>query len=567
VLAACPLRGGARTWDQAVDVRLLFDAVCSEHPLPASSDPALPWILDAASIPADIDDIDDPDSLLQLASAANRVRQCTGLFQPDLLDSSAQRARLAQLKALLGVSSDDFLKTQLGYALFPLSDLVRDPAKLDGHSAFDNRNVLYGDPDIDARVLRVQRDPLAAVRLAASSNPRGGWGDARVLVLHTDRDELVFPEHVDTLRRLVRDAARPAVSAFVREAAPGHCQFTEAELNSGLSALQAWIDGADAPSARDLDATCEATADSAACRFDPDYAVASLDTRIRPRGLQLDLGNPHHTGAWFDPAFDGEGWVVEVLENGIDAAVTWYTYPDSEQAGEQRWIAGVGRIAEDGIHVAEAFETRGAVFADFDPAAVEYLPWGEFTLAFDGCAAASTLGQGSLRYRSRSGQRGERRLLQIASHAVVPQHCSVADPAPGAHPDSRYSGSWYRGPEAPGEGLQLLVDAQGHGTLVWYTFDLQGNPAWLLGPPRAAEAAGRWRFQMLRPRGTRFGADFDPAQVDPADWGEVELRFTGCDDAELRWTPSEPGWSPGNAALVRLTRPAGGASCVQPLAP
>jgi hypothetical protein len=247
-----------------------------------------------------------------------------------------------------------------------------------------------------------------------------------------------------------------------------------------------------------------------------------------------------------------------VLENGIDAAVTWYTYPDPGQAGEQRWIAGVGRIAEDGIHVAEAFETRGAVFGDFDPAAVEYRPWGEFTLTFDTCTAP---GQGGLRYRGRSGQHGERRLLQIASHAVVPQHCAAADPAPIAHPGSRYSGSWYRGPEAPGEGLQFLVDAAGHATLVWYTFDPEGNSAWLLGPPAAALADGRWRFQMLRPRGTRFGADFNPAQVDAASWGEVELHFPGCDRAELRWMPSEAGWSPGSTALVRLTRPAASADC------
>lgn len=562
VLAACPPLGGARTWDQGLDVRLGFDAVCAEHPLPDSGDPALPWALQAQDIPAAVGSIDDPDSLLTLASAANRVRQCTGLYQPSVFDSDAQRERRARLKSLLGLSSDDFLKIQLGYALFGLSDLIRDPDKLDGRSAFDNRQVLYGDADVDARVLRVQRDPIAAVRLAAVSDPRGGWGNARVLVLHTDRDELVFPEHVDVLREIGRADARPPVSAFVRESAPGHCGFSEAELGAGLTALQAWIDGGDAPDAARLDAGCEAVAAPSACRFDPDYVAAPLDSRIRPRRLNLNLTNSQHTGAWFDPAFNGEGWVVEVLENGVDAAVTWYTYPDNAQAGEQRWIAGIGRIAEDGIHVPEAFETRGAVFAGFDPSAVEYLPWGELTLSFDFTREGlAWLGSGRLSYRGKAGERGERRLQQAAWHARTPFPDPLIAPLPPAHPDSRYSGSWYRGGDAAGEGLQFVVDNQGRGTLVWYTYDTDGHPAWLLGPTSAPVEPRVWRFAALRPRGTRFGEGFDPAEVQTPDWGEVELRFTACDAATLRWTPSEQGWSAGQANLVRLTRPAGGAAC------
>lgn len=562
VLAACPPLGGSRTWDQALDVRLVYDAVCSQNPLPDSGDPALPWVLQASAIPADIDDIDDPDTLLELGSAANRVRQCTGMFQPALLDTAAQRARRAQLKSLLGLSSDDFLKTQLGYALIPLSDLIRDPAKLDNASAFDNRFVDYGDSGVNARVLRVERDPFAVVRLAAVSNPSGRWGDARVLMLHTDRDELVFPEHMDTLRKIARPDARPAISAFVREPEPGHCQFQEAELISGLAALQDWIDGAAAPTPASLDARCEQGADASRCRFDPAYQVAPLESRIRPRRLNFNMTNQDHTGAWFDPAYDGEGWVVEVLENGVDAAVTWYTYPDAGGPGEQRWIAGIGRIAEDGIHVAEAFEARGPLFGAFDPDVVKYRPWGEFTLAFDFTREGlGGLGSGFLDYRSGQGERGSRRLQQLAWNGRFPNYDPLLAPLPPPHPDSRYSGSWYRGSGLAGEGLQFLVDHLGRATLVWYTYDPAGNPAWLLGAPSAEAQPGVWAFDALRPRGTRFGDDFDPALINAPVWGEVELRFTSCDTAILSWTPSEAGWPAGEAQLVRLTRPAGSAAC------
>ena len=99
VYALCAPMDGARTWDQAVDVRLLFDAVCPDSPLP-TSDTSLPWVLAAQDIPDDIDDIEDPDVLVRLGSAANRIRQCTGMFQPSVLDTDAQRQRRTRLKSL-----------------------------------------------------------------------------------------------------------------------------------------------------------------------------------------------------------------------------------------------------------------------------------------------------------------------------------------------------------------------------------------------------------------------------------------------------------------------------------
>ena len=248
VLAACAPAGGDRTWNQAVDLRLLFDAVCA-RPLTDPDDSTIPWLLDIDDIPGSIDDIDDPDALLQTLSIANRVRECTGLYQPAVLDSPAQLERRQRLKTAARIDDDDFLKVQLGYAVYPLADLVGDAGKLAGVSAFDNAQVDYGDDALNTSIRRIDGDRVAAVKLAASSNLVGSWGDTRVLAIHGSADELVFPEYLAELAALHHAGARAPVTAMVRETEPAHCGFSEREVLVALDALRAWIDDDQAPSA------------------------------------------------------------------------------------------------------------------------------------------------------------------------------------------------------------------------------------------------------------------------------------------------------------------------------
>ena len=167
------------------------------------------------------------------------------------------------------------------------------------------------------------------------------------------------------------------------------------------------------------------------------------------------------------------------------------------------------------------------------------------------------LGVGRLRYKGVNGSEGERSLRQIGHNGVFPEHCISFSPPQQPHPNSRLSGSWYRGGDQAGEGIQLQVDSQGNAVLLWYTYDPQGNPAWLLGTVTATESTNTLRFEMLRPRGTRFGTGFNPADVQSPAWGTVELSFSSCENAALRFTPSEAGWASGQIALSRLSRPAG----------
>lgn len=569
VYALCAPAGGAKSWDSAVDTRLVFDAVCPT-PLPAGSSETVPWVVDYEDIPSSIGEVEDLESLQNLLPVVDEIRSCTGLFQPAFLDTDAQLARRAKLKDLLGVTSDEFLKTVLGYSIYPLSDLIQAPEKLAGLNAFDNRFVDYGDADVNAAIRRVERDPLAAVRLRAASDFHGNVGNARVLAIHTSRDELVVPEHLATL-----DDELPAeqlATAVVVEEQPAHCDFSVAEFAAGFEGLRRWIDDGDKPEVAELDLLCESLAAELGgdprCAFEPTLVPSELDTRILPRNLDIQLVSRFHTGAWYDPDTDGEGLIIEVLDGGERAVVAWYTYPPAGNAGKQAWIIGVGRVTEDGIHVAEARQYDGARFGDaFDPADVEGDVWGELTLWFDGCGSGAlqspdAQGVGRLRFDGPPDYgSGERRLFQLSHNAGFPQHCVSATPPLPVSEQVRYTGSWYRGPDAPGEGLQLQVDSSNRILAIWYTFSPDGEAAWLIGSAPLPADGEPWVIPMQRPRGAEFGDAFDPAEVDRLPWGEIRIDFSDCDRAELAWTASEAGWSSGATSIERLTRPAGVPEC------
>lgn len=564
VYSLCAPLGGSRTWDQAVDTRLLFDAVCPESPLPAGST-ALPWVLDYADIPSNFDSIDslgdlrDPELLLRTASAANRVRQCTGLFQPAMLDTNTQLQRRAQLKSLLGLTRDDSLKLSLAYAISPLADLIQAPEKLAGRNPFDNRGVDYGDATINNRVLRIAADPLAAVKLRALSDPTGAIGRARILALHGSSDELVFPAHLSAARVL---APASLATAMVRDDKVAHCGFSHAELLAGFDALRDWIDRGTKPDATSLQQRCQALGGSQRCAFDASLTPAPLDQQIKPRQKTTQPVFSGHSGAWYDPAFAGEGVFIEVLADQRTAVVAWYTYPGGSASGEQDWIVGTGRITEDGIFVEDARRYRGARFNDFRGSDAQGARWGELTFWFNGCGGneASGLGVGRLRYSGPTGWgSGERNLFQLTYNGNFPLHCRVSIPERPPVTMAEFSGTWHR-PNNANDGIIFQVQDNGLAVLSWYTYDPAGNPTWLLGT--ADTRAGLpLRFNLIRPVGTRFGNGFDRNAVQQVPWGTAELQFGNCAQGQLSWQPTQAGWNAGSTALQRLTQPAGVPRC------
>jgi arylsulfatase A-like enzyme len=82
------------------------------------------------------------------------------------------------------------------------------------------------------------------------------------------------------------------------------------------------------------------------------------------------------SGSWFDQSHDGEGLVIEVLDNG-KALVYWFSY-DGE--GRQAWFFGLGEQDGSAVSIPTMYITSGGRFGpDFDPGQVRLTPWGSLT--------------------------------------------------------------------------------------------------------------------------------------------------------------------------------------------
>ena len=98
-----------------------------------------------------------------------------------------------------------------------------------------------------------------------------------------------------------------------------------------------------------------------------------------PVGLRGDF-----SGTWFDPEQDGHGLFVEILDRNR-AAVAWFTYTP---AGEPVWLYGVLAVENHRLTGSLSSARGGRFGPDFDPAAVQFLPWGSITLEASGCDSA-----------------------------------------------------------------------------------------------------------------------------------------------------------------------------------
>jgi len=295
--ALCPAAGGARLWDAAIDLRLAFDVVCADAgagEFPQGQEP-FPWAIDLFAIPNDLGDLLDQTLLLPVLLPLN---QCTGVNLPPLLRNDAMQRRLDELMTFAHITDEDFFVTNVGYSTYVMSELVRAPDKLDGRNPFTTAGVDYlSDPTIASGILRITADTDAAAELHRVSDFTGAVGDAKIISMHTSRDQLVVPGNQDFVRAALPGDQRTI--AIVDEDDPTHCGFTEAEGLAGWEALRAWKDGAPQPDVAALQTECETLQLSGAvdgpCRFDPNAQVAPFDSIVRTREAVTPPARGHST--------------------------------------------------------------------------------------------------------------------------------------------------------------------------------------------------------------------------------------------------------------------------------
>jgi hypothetical protein len=275
VVGAYPICGavaGSRNWDGALDLRLTYDAVCANTP--------------AAAIPGGATGLPSPGfpsyafTQTQMALAANA---CMGVLTPPALRTPLQNANLALFLATTQLPAS-FILTDLGFALFGYSNLIWDPAKLDGGQGVGNANVNYDNGGfIDTNIQRVSTNPGAVNRVKKYFTPGGDVGAVKVVSLHTDGDGLVIVENEKEYADVV--PAGNLTTAIVDEAGNTHCGFTGPETAAGWESLRGWVAGGPQPTAAGIQGLCGLISGGAPaqCRINPAFVIPDMDGRIRPR--------------------------------------------------------------------------------------------------------------------------------------------------------------------------------------------------------------------------------------------------------------------------------------------
>lgn len=260
-----------------------------------------------------------------------------------------------------------------------------------------------------------------------------------------------------------------------------------------------------------------------------------------------DIGAPQ-TAAYFAANRNGEGAFVEILAGGR-AIISFYTYsPDGLALA---WLVGLGRVVGNSVVVDEMQRVTGGVFGvGFDPAKIVRTNVGGMSLVFPDCAA--TTNPGILNFTAEPTS-GLEHLLQSASRLTSVVNCDGTK-AVNAH----RSGAFFARARS-GEGIFVQWLNDGRVVLVFYTFDADGNPFWTISDVDNTVVNGDTvTANMLYAMGkTRYGAKFNPAEVELAPWGTVTLTYTGDKSMNFAYNSAVVGFGAGNHDYVRLTQPLG----------
>ena len=276
-------------------------------------------------------------------------------------------------------------------------------------------------------------------------------------------------------------------------------------------------------------------------------ALALLIVVVLPAKLLAGAANPvgpAHSGAWYDPSHNGEGYLLEVLDSQR-AVVYWFTYDEN---GEQRWLTGNGQISGNTITFEQLFRPTGPVFGDnFDAADLVLNPSGSATFHFGTCDS------GTVQYQIGESE-GELELIRLSGIAGL--DCGgVARPSNILF--SGLSGSWYL-PARNGEGFVVETIAPDTLLIYWFTYDDEGGQAWYFGTGTITDHLINIS-DLFATRGPRFGPDFDPADLELSTWGQLEMDLS-CSQLGYRYSSSASG--EGERIVESLTR-IGQTQCVE----
>jgi hypothetical protein len=265
------LAGGSRAYDVRLDLRVVYQYLCRNHPRP--DEPPYPlWM----GLPE--------GSTLTSAELARRADECLGTATPAAQRTPEQARRLKTIVDVLRIPERS-VQGHLNWATFHFQDIAR---RSGGKSVFGNIDARYtGSPDdaaLNAGVARYATDPAALARFVDDTDPTGRI-PVPMLTVHGIHDPTVFVEVQHTFANTVAAAGRSQalVQTFTDESE--HSYLNDATYVALLESLVRWVQAGDKPTPQQVAEGCERASARfpSRCRFVPGYQPAPLESRVAPR--------------------------------------------------------------------------------------------------------------------------------------------------------------------------------------------------------------------------------------------------------------------------------------------
>ncbi len=283
------LAGGSRGYDYRVDLRVVYQYYCGNHPRP--TEPQYPLWMGLRE-----------GSTMTSAGLRARLQECTGFQSDPAARTELQQRNLDDILAVTGIP-ERTIESHLRFATFTFRDIVH--ARLGGRNPFSNQGIRYSgshdDKSLNAGVERFAADPSARRDLSWDSDLTGAV-DVPTVTLHAIDDPTAFVEHESAYRETREGAGTDdlLVQAFSRESE--HSSLSNSGYASVMGALADWVETGTRPTPAGIAATCP-TYDArygTGCFLDPDFTPDNYASRVEPRpgGLRWPALTAAQERAW-----------------------------------------------------------------------------------------------------------------------------------------------------------------------------------------------------------------------------------------------------------------------------
>lgn len=272
LLSSGVLGGGTRSYDFRLDLRVVYQYLCQNHP--RADEPAYPlWM----GLPT--------GSKMKPADLRERTKECLGVGVPAAQRTPEQARKLKTIVEVLKIPERS-VQGHLNWATFHFADIAHE--RTGGKPAFGNIGAVYQGSDNDAAlnagVLRYRADAQAVARFGADTDPNGHI-PVPVLTVHAINDPTAFVELESQFRRTMEAAGTAGHLVQTFADYDEHSYLSDPVYPALMDSLLQWVTQGRKPTPQSVAQRCSELKGTFGddCRFLPAYQPAPLDARSAPR--------------------------------------------------------------------------------------------------------------------------------------------------------------------------------------------------------------------------------------------------------------------------------------------